>query len=104
MDREKVIEGIKECDLNGGLIGNCPYKDILALLKEQDEKNKELQNAYNYLQRQFFEVQDKLLKEQDAVVRCVSCTFYRSDGECALHNGRWKPEGFCSWAIRKEGR
>lgn len=36
------------------------------------------------------------------LVRCISCTFYRSDGECALHNGRWKPEGFCSWAIRKE--
>ena len=45
-----------------------------------------------------------LLKEQDAVVRCISCTFYRSDGECSLHNGRWKPEGFCSWAIREEGR
>lgn len=46
----------------------------------------------------------ELLKEQETVVRCISCTFYRSDGECALHNGRWKPEGFCSWAIRKEGR
>ncbi len=46
----------------------------------------------------------ELLKEQEVVVRCISCTFYRSDGECALHNGRWKPEGFCSWAIRNEGR
>lgn len=36
MDREKVIKGIQECDLNGGLIGNCPYKGILALLKEQE--------------------------------------------------------------------
>ena len=45
-----------------------------------------------------------LLKEQPEIVRCISCTFYRSDGECTLHNGRWKPEGFCSWAIRKEGR
>lgn len=35
-DREKVIKGIQECDLNGGLIGNCPYKDILFLLKEQE--------------------------------------------------------------------
>lgn len=35
-DREKVIKGIQECDLNGGLIGNCPYKSIIALLKEQD--------------------------------------------------------------------
>ncbi len=36
IDREKVIKGIQECDLNGGLIGNCPYKGILALLKEQE--------------------------------------------------------------------
>ena len=36
MDREKVIKGIQECDLNGGLIGNCPYKGILALLKDQE--------------------------------------------------------------------
>lgn len=36
MDRENIIKGIQECDLNGGLIGNCPYKGILALLKEQE--------------------------------------------------------------------
>lgn len=36
MKREKIIKGIKECDLNGGLIGNCPYKGILDLLKEQE--------------------------------------------------------------------
>ena len=36
MDMEKFIKGIQECDLNGGLIGNCPYKGILALLKEQE--------------------------------------------------------------------
>jgi len=35
-DREKVIKGIQECDLNGGLIGNCPYKGILDLLKKQE--------------------------------------------------------------------
>lgn len=34
-DKEKVIKGIQECDLNGGLIGNCPYKEIVLLLKEQ---------------------------------------------------------------------
>lgn len=38
MDRERVINGIQECDLNGGLIGNCPYKGILALLKEQEAR------------------------------------------------------------------
>lgn len=35
-DREDIIKGIQECDLNGGLIGNCPYKGILLLLKEQE--------------------------------------------------------------------
>ena len=35
IDKEKVIKGIQECDLNGGLIGDCPYKGILSLLREQ---------------------------------------------------------------------
>ena len=50
------------------------------------------------------EMAEELLKEQPEIVRCISCTFYRSDGKCALHNGKWRPDGFCSWAIRKEGR
>ena len=41
-DMEKVIKGIQECDLNGGLIGNCPYKGILAMLKEHEETIKNL--------------------------------------------------------------
>ena len=41
-DREKVIKGIQECDLNGGLIGNCPYKGILAMLKEQEDEKKRI--------------------------------------------------------------
>ena len=45
VDREKVIKGIQECDLNGGLIGNCPYKGILALLKEQEAMIKDLEEA-----------------------------------------------------------
>lgn len=43
MDREKVIKGIQECDLNGGLIGNCPYKGILSLLKEQEAEIERLE-------------------------------------------------------------
>ena len=38
MDRETIVKGIQECDLKGGLIGNCPYKGILTLLKEQEAK------------------------------------------------------------------
>lgn len=40
-DREQLIKGIQECGLNGGLIGNCPYKGILILLKERE---KEIEN------------------------------------------------------------
>lgn len=37
IDREKAIKGLQECDLNGGRVGNCPYKDeIFDLLKEQE--------------------------------------------------------------------
>ena len=36
-------------------------------LKEQEGTINELQNAYGYLQKQFFEAQDKLLKEQEAI-------------------------------------
>lgn len=86
-DREKVIKGFECCmtDMNRSdsmPCRSCPYgtlpkkencqkqmfADVYALLKEQDETIKELQNAYGYLQKQFFEVQDKLLKEQEAVV------------------------------------
>lgn len=32
-----AIQGLQECNLNGGKIGNCPYKDaILAMLKERE--------------------------------------------------------------------
>lgn len=36
INRVEIIKGIQECDLNGGLIGNCPYKEILTLLIEQE--------------------------------------------------------------------
>lgn len=44
-DREKVTKGIQECDLNGGLIGNCPYKGILLLLKEQEPVEAEIEGG-----------------------------------------------------------
>lgn len=45
LDREKVIKGIQECDLNGGLIGNCPYKGILTLLKDQEPVDVEIEGG-----------------------------------------------------------
>ena len=37
-------------------------------MKEQEDTINELQNAYGYLQKQFFEAQDKLLKEQEEAI------------------------------------
>ena len=86
LDREKVMRGLECCctHIVGMSCRNCPYEieqredegisdctsvlayDALALLKEQEETINELQNAYGYLQKQFFEAQDKLLNEQEA--------------------------------------
>ena len=46
IEREKLIKGIQECNLNGGLIGNCPYKGILLLLKEQEKKRIKLHKKH----------------------------------------------------------
>ena len=61
-DMEKAIKGIQECDLNGGLIGNCPYKDILFLLKEQDDMGKELTDAVELIHKKNDRI--KKLEEQ----------------------------------------
>ena len=45
----------------------------ILLLKEQEETIDELQNAYGYLQKLFFETQDKLLKEQEEAELCDRC-------------------------------
>ena len=83
MDREKVMTWLEICGKNNDCSGCCPYSengfgeycqcsdslmaDAYDLLKEQEGTINELQNAYGYLQKQFFEAQDKLLKEQEAV-------------------------------------
>ena len=96
-DREKVIEAIEncigkpkcrdcpweDCDYEHEVINSVPYglmRDALALLKEQDDTINELQNAYEYLQKQFFEVQDKLLKEQEKRIKDLQdhCDIRRS--------------------------
>ena len=112
-DREKVIKALEYCVLSDDC-RPCEYrmefddtgcqimKDTLAMLNEQQDEIYALRvelASSNELAEGYAE----LLKEQVPIVRCISCAFYRSDGECALHNGRWKPEGFCSWAIRKKG-
>lgn len=70
IDRDKVIKGIQECDLNGGLIGNCPCKNILALLKDEKEYcDKCAESAIKTtveLQEEIARLRS-LLKEQEAV-------------------------------------
>ena len=79
-DREKVIEGLHKIIADDWIWKHADYYAIL------------ISDAV------------KLLEKQEAVVNCISCTFYRSsDGHCTLHEDRWKPEGYCSWAIRKKG-
>ena len=125
-DREKVMRGLECCctHIVGMSCGNCPYEieqredegisdctsvlayDALALLKEQERTINELQNAYGYLQHQFFEAQDKLLKEQE-VVRCKDC----KQGEqsvlpnrhlwCRIHEFYREPEWYCADGERK---
>jgi rubrerythrin len=80
---------------------------LAGLLKEQEGTINELQNAYSYLQKQFFEVQDELLKEQEAVPVvqrevmhmlvwcCSSCGTAITDGDkfCRMCGRRLKWNG-----------
>jgi hypothetical protein len=82
-DRDTVVRGLH--DIAGFIAGRIGIEqarnflrtidDALALLKEQDCTINELQNAYGYLQKQFFEVQDELLKQETEL--CDRCGWVR---------------------------
>lgn len=113
-DIEKVIKGL-ECCTKFGCHHGCEYKsngysgmtcrqelerDALELLKEQA-------NAYHYLQKQFFEVQDKLLS-QPQIVRCKDCKYYiepteEEAGGCLIKAGYFpvSENWFCADGERK---
>lgn len=84
-DREKVIKGLN--NIGREIVNTIGHgeaiqylrtiDDAIALLKELDETIKELQSAYGYLQKKFFEAQDKLLK-QDSVEH--ACEILRANG------------------------
>ena len=66
--KDNAIRGLQNViEISGELVHlRKEYaKVILELLKEQEDTINELQNAYGYLQKQFFEAQDKQLKEQE---------------------------------------
>ncbi len=56
--------------------------ELLTLLKEQEDTINELQNAYGYLQKQFFEVQDKLLKEREDEIKQLRFALNIAKGTC----------------------
>ena len=62
---ENKIAIAENNDLNTVLVSLIMMKEILAILKDQKDTINELQNAYSYLQKQFFKAQDKLLKKQE---------------------------------------
>lgn len=115
-DREKVIKSIECCVVNHVRCFDdkdklCPYfntkvymceiellKDALALLNEQEDTINELQNAYGYLQKQFFEAQDKLLKEQETKqynsheIACILADLFGDPCACNFNDiDTWLP-------------
>ena len=106
-NREKVIKGLEQIINDPFMKARADYwvlvcSEAIAMLKEQDETIKELQNAYGYLQKQFFEAQDELLKEQEAVVRCKDCRHYNiigcagGFGWCERYDVGHTDEWFCA--------
>ena len=76
--KDNAIRGLQSAiEISGALVHlrKEHAKAILDLLKEQEGTINELQNAYGYLQKHFFEVQDKLLKEQPEIVMCKDCMY-----------------------------
>ena len=114
-DREKVIKGLEqiiwEVDNNSmWLPGDDDIRDAITLLKEQEDTINELQNAYGYLQKQFFEAQDKLLKEQEHsetfIVIDTKTGKEADEYEIALHEDWAKHLCYCDmdgWAIMDDG-
>lgn len=59
-DKDRLIKGIEECNLNGGLLGNCPYKDILILLKHREQEIENLKEIIINADRTLESVKEKL--------------------------------------------
>lgn len=64
---EEIKTQTAEIGLDSAVIAHMFIDKIMNVLKEQKGTINELQNAYDYLQKLFFEAQDKLLNEQKEV-------------------------------------
>ena len=110
MDREKVIKAYECCKNSFDRIcEKCPYekdcchdgipmfviKEMVALLKEQQEYIEYWSAKYDEYGKAYMKVRDErdaLLKEQEAVVRCKDCKYwdYRTEG-CTHLTGTLAP-------------
>ena len=110
MDREKVIKDLDELyrliyqsNVDGEILGSL--HDAIALLKEQEDLGKELENAIELIHKKNERI-EKLLKEQEAVVRCKDCKDFEPDGiytMCYRHNGLSPNEDwFCADGEKRE--
>lgn len=124
-DIEKVIKAIEDCvfhkidcvdcDYDGCVFkhGDCRrdlLADALALLKEQERKDK----MFNALEGEWKRLKE-LLKEQEAVVRCKDCMYgeqsrnakgekmvFCYNGDTGIEDGYLhEPEWFCAEGERK---
>jgi hypothetical protein len=113
-DREKVIKGIHDArryledrewvDKSVGVHIDA-LNDALALLKEYDTQ---VQYRDDHIAEYEKEIKslNKLLKEQEAVVRCKDCKHYDPEEQrCGDGlDGIFAPDWFCADGERKEGR
>lgn len=108
MSKQEILDEFSDIDFVHN--NSSKYETLSSmldeLLKEQEGTINELQNAYIYLQKQFFKVQDELLEEQEEVPVvqreiahllfwcCGSCGVAITDGDKFCRNcGRrmkWK--------------
>ena len=118
MDREKVINAI-ECCIDGCLCAECDYEgikrcwdkvlltDVLDLLKDQDDMGKELTDAMELVRKKNERI-EKLLKEQEAVVRCKDCKQSGIDSSsypkywCSAHTEYHDGDWFCADGVKKD--
>ena len=114
----KTVELLDYLAKNADLIYDY-YKPIVAELKEQANKYKEL-NEYHALQYELAsEDADRLQKQLNAIIRCRDCkhlemqTVSYSKKPLSICTAEWcegaegdnplvEPDGFCAWGERKD--
>ena len=107
MNKEEIVEGLKRCILLGNDCSNCPfahknneseicqvelYKNIIALLDDQNVKIKEYELYIQHQKDGYAELEaeyNKLLKEQDK----PDCEHANHDGAgCLGYSSSWQDD------------